>query len=617
MPGRVRSGTGRVARRGASSPVVPVVVVLAFALLMAVLWWRSHLSGAEARVQQAIAARLARASTAAADPVERALRRFYERRGKAPAWSDGRRPNVAALACVDLLRGAAAEGLDANDYADSTLAGEVTRTGAPGSRGLLPDADRLAGLDLALTRGFLRYARDVHDGRLPRGALDPAWAADRDTLDLVRRLRHALDGPLAAGERPDLAPEREDYRRLREGLARYRAIAAAGGWRALPPGPVLQRGAVGAGVLALRRRLAAEGDSTGSSPEFDATLASALRAFQERHGLRPSGRLDEPTRAALDVGAAERARQISMNLERERWLPAVLREPHVVVNVPDFHLELRDSGRTVLRSRVVVGEPRNPTPIFSAKLSTIVLNPTWRLPRRIVFEETVPAFRRDTSWLRRHHMRVFYTRAAKRLEVPPHRVDWRAAEEDTFSYLVVQDPGDENPLGRIKLMCPNPHDVYLHDTPAKGYFSAAVRAYSHGCVRVQKARGLAEWLLARDTLAAERANVWRGRARPRDVRDSMDAVFDSLVTRSVTLRERVPVHFLYRTAWVDSAGAVQFRRDLYGFDRRLGQALRHGRTADFVLNPPVEWGVKHRSTPAAPAGQTAPLREVPPERLPD
>ncbi len=614
MPGRARSGTGRAARRGAS-PVVPVVVVLAFALLMAVLWWRSHLSGAEARVQQAIAARLARDSTAAGDPVERALRRFYERRGKAPAWSDGRRPNAAALTCVDLLRDAAADGLDADDYADSTLAGEVARTGAPGSRDLLPDADRLAGLDLALTRGFLRFARDVHDGRLPGAALDPAWAAGRDTLDLVRALRHALDGPLAAGERPDLAPEREDYRRLREGLARYRTMVAAGGWRTLPAGPVLQRGALGAGVAALRRRLAAEGDSTGSSPEYDAALARALRAYQARHGLRESGVLDGPTRAALDVSAAGRVRQIAMNLERERWLPAVLREPHVVVNVPDFHLELRDSGRTVLRSRVVVGEPRNPTPIFSAKLSTIVLNPTWRLPRRIVFEETVPAFRRDTSWFRRHDMRVFYTRAAKRLEVPPHAVDWRAAEEDTFAYLVVQDPGDENPLGRVKLLCPNPYDVYLHDTPAKGYFSAAVRAYSHGCVRVQEVRGLAEWLLARDTLVAERANVWRGRARPRDVRDSLDAVLDSLATRWVALRERVPVHFLYRTAWADSAGAVQFRDDLYGLDRRLGEALRRDRTADFVLNPPVEWGEKHRSTPAAPAAGTAPLREVAPERV--
>jgi murein L,D-transpeptidase YcbB/YkuD len=590
---------------------VPVLVVLAFAAVMGVLWWRSHLSGAEARVRDALVAALERDDDD--DPVERALRRFYERRGHRPAWSDGRRTGAAAAGCVALLRGAAAEGLDADDYADSTLAAEAERLREPGINGLLPDPARLATLDLALTRGFLRCARHAHDGRLPSGALDPAWAAERDTLDLARTLRRALDGPLAHGEPLDLAPERAEYRRLRDALARYRAIAAAGGWRPLPPGPVLKRGAHGAGVLALRRRLAAEGDSTGRSPEFDAALARALRAFQARHGLRESGAVDSATRAALNVSAADRVRRIAVNLERERWLPAELREPHVVVNVPDFHLEVRDSGRVALRSRVVVGEPRNPTPTFSARLGTIVVNPTWRLPRRIVVEETVPDFARDTSWFRRHQMRVMYTRAPQPIRVSPHGVDWAAAEEDTFGYLVVQDPGPENPLGRIKLMCPNPHDVYLHDTPAKGYFSAAVRAYSHGCVRVQEARPLAEWLLARDTLVAERANLWRGKPRPRDVRDSLDAVIDSLTTRWVALRERVPVHFLYRTAWVDSAGAVQFRDDLYGLDRRLAEALRDGKAARFVLNPPVEWGEKHRAVPLA-ATRPAPLKRAPAER---
>jgi L,D-transpeptidase YcbB len=593
--------------------------VVVLALVVGVLWWRSHLSQAEARVRDAIAERLARDSTHADDPVERALRRFYERRGHRPAWSDGRRPIGAAQACVDLLADAGAEGLDAEDYADSALAGEAARLDAPGLGGLLPDPFRLADHDLALSRGFLRLARDAHDGRLSSGALDPAWVAGRDTLDLGRTLRSVLDGHgLASGERPDLAPEREDYRRLRDALTRYRAIVRAGGWRAVAAGPTLKRGDRGGLVLDLRRRLAAEGDSTGRSLEFDAALAQALRAFQARHGLRESGAVDSATRAALNVGAAERVRQIEMNLERERWLPVVLHEPCVIVSLADFTLEVRDSGRTMLRSRVVVGEPRNPTPTFSAKLNTIVLNPTWRLPRRILVEETVPESARDTSWFRRHHMRVYYTRAAKPIEVPPGGVDWGAAEEDTFSYLVIQDPGPENPLGRIKLMCPNPYDVYLHDTPAKGYFSAAVRAYSHGCVRVQAARPLAEWLLARDTLVAERAHLWRGRPRPRDVRDSMDAVIDSLVTRWITLRERVPVHFLYRTAWVDSGGNVQFRADLYGLDRRLDEALRGGKAARFVLNPPVEWGEKHRAATAAPVPRTAakpaPLLIVPPER---
>jgi L,D-transpeptidase YcbB len=614
MSAKQRRASGR-ARQG----MLPLLLALGVvAVTTGVLWWRTHQSQAEARVRKAIVERLARDSTAGADPVERALRRFYQRRGHRPAWSDGHRPTADALRCADILADAGSEGLDAADYADSALVGGAVGPPPRGLAGLLPDPTRLADFDLTLSRGFLRYARGVHDGRLPAAALDPAWSAGRDSLDLVATLRRALDGHLDARSLAGLAPDREDYRRLRDALARYRAFATAGGWRALPPGPVLGRGDLGAGVLALRRRLSAEGDSTGRSPEFDAALARTLRAYQARYGLRESGTLDAATRAALDVSAAERVRQIAMNLERERWLPATLGEPCVVVNVPDFRLEVRDSGRVALRSRVVVGEPRNPTPTFSAKLSTIVLNPTWRLPRRILVDETLPGAMRDTSWFSRHHMRVLYTRAAKPIEVSPRGVNWRAAEEDTFAYLVIQGPGPDNPLGRIKLMCPNPYDVYLHDTPAKGYFSAAVRAYSHGCVRVQEARGLAEWLLARDTLVAERAHLWRGRPRPRDVRDSLDTVLDSLATRWVALRERVPVHFLYRTAWVDSAGSVQFRDDLYGLDRRFRAALRDGRTADFVLNPPVEWGEKHRTTPVVPvplpAARPAPLRPVPPER---
>jgi murein L,D-transpeptidase YcbB/YkuD len=607
----------RRAARGGTPPLVPALVVAAAALLLLLLWWHGHLSRAEARVRDAITERLTRAPYDARDPVARALRRFYERRGRRPAWSDGRRLGDEAAAAVALLRDAAVEGLEPDDYADSALVRTAGRLGRRHVGTLPPDPARLAELDLALTRGFLRYARDVHDGRLPAGALDSTWVAGRDSLDLVRALRQALDGPLARGERPDYAPERTDYHRLHDALVRYRGFVAAGGWRPLPDGSTLRRGVRGARVAALRRRLAAEGAATGDSPEFDAGLARAVRDFQARHGLAESGAVDSATRAALNVSPADRAWQIAMNLERERWLPAAFREPHVLVNVPDFQLEVRDSGRVMLRSRVVVGEPRNPTPTFSAKLNTVVLNPTWRLPRRILVEETVPEFARDTSWFRRHRLRVYYTRAERPIEVPPRGVNWRTAEEDTFSYLVIQDPGPENPLGRVKLMCPNPYDVYLHDTPAKGYFSAAVRAYSHGCVRVQEARALAEWLLARDTLVAERAHLWHGKPRPRDVRDSLDAVLDSLKTRWVALHERVPVHFLYRTAWVDSAGAVQFRADLYGLDRRLDTALRSGHPRRFVLNPPVEWGEKHRATPLpekpARAAKPPPPRLVPPE----
>jgi murein L,D-transpeptidase YcbB/YkuD len=595
--------------RSSSQILIRVVLGLALVAVLAsagALWWLSRPSRAERLVRHAIGILLAHEAKAPDDRVEAAVFEFYRRHGTRAAWSDGRRASDEALAVVHLLAQAGREGLDPAAYADSSLIREVEALHSPRLAGLLTDPERLAALDLRLTRNFLRYASDIHDGRLPSVALDPDWVAARDTVVLEEVLRRALASHRAAQALADLVPRGEQYRQLRGALATYRELADRGGWPGFPDGPALKRGARGRRVALLRERLALEGYdvTTGDSQKFDLELHRAVRAFQRRNGLHPAGRVGEDTRAALNVTAEERVRQIELNLERQRWMPQSLPEPHIIVSLTDFSLGLRDSGRTVLRSRVVVGEPRNPTPMFSAALSFMVINPTWRLPKRILVEEILPELERDTTYLTQHEMRVMFTQAPRLTEVPHDTVDWTAVEEDTFPYLVVQDPGDENPLGRIKFMCPNEHDVYLHDTPMKHYFSESARAYSHGCVRVQGARELADWLIARDTLLELEERPSRRRARSPDLRDSLAAAIDSLATRRLRLREKVPVHFVYWTAWVDSSGAAHFRKDLYDIDTRLDEALRSGRAAEFVLNPELEWGEKHRKEPLlSPDGQ--------------
>ena len=580
--------------RGTSIVLISILAVVLIAGAGA-LWWLTRPSRAEVLVRRAVQSKLA--SLAGATREDRELLEFYGRRGKRAAWSDGRTPRPEAADFIGMLEKIVPlEGLAPQRYEAEALRLRMDELERGVLRGLLPEPERLADLDLALSRDFLRLASELHDGRVPDSTLDPGWVAARGHIDPVKRLERALRDHTV--ELYDLPPWSAEYVRLGEALVRYRGLASAGGWPELDPGPVLTRGAAGARVLELRRRLALEGDSCGGGREFDAALARAVRTFQARHGLFESGIVDSATRAALNVGASERVRQIELNLERWRWLPRTLPEPCVIVNLPAFALEVRDSGRVLIRSRVVVGEARNPTPCFSAVLSYLVINPTWRVPKRILVEETLPALARDTSWLAKHQMRVLYTHARTLTETPIRAVDWTTVEDDTFPYLVIQDPGDENPLGRIKLMCPNPHDVYLHDTPLKGYFSAAARAYSHGCVRVEKAREIADWLLARDTLLETQGLLGLRTPRVPDLRDSLAAAIESLATRTVGLKHRVPVHFLYWTAWVDSSGAVQFRDDLYGIDHRLDQALRTGEVAGFVLNPPLEWGEKHRGQPA-------------------
>jgi murein L,D-transpeptidase YcbB/YkuD len=587
--------------------LIAVAVSLA-ALVAALVWlWRDrHVPGPMARASEAIRMLLAEdgphRGAVPSDRVRRALFDFYRRGGHRPAWSDGRRPDVAAFEMVRVLGGAGAEGLEPTEYESPALAREldaITRKW----RAAPPES--LARFDVRLTRASLRYAGDLHYGCLPDSALDPGWIAARDNVDLSRALRKALKSRDLAGTLAGLAPRDSAYRSLRDALGRYRAIAARGGWPVFPDGPTLSRGARGEPVAALVRRLAYEDDvdTTAREPAFDARVERAVRRFQARHGVHVTGGVGPATRAALNVTAAARVRQIALNLERCRWLSRAVTEPCIVVNLPDYHLALHDSGRVVLAMGVVVGERRNPTPVFSDTVTYLELNPLWRVPKRIVVEEILPALRRDTTYLAKNHMRVMFNRAIVPVEVPYATVDWTAIEQDTFPYLVSQDGGPDNPVGRLKFMCPNEYDVYLHDTPAQNYFQMAARAFSHGCVRVERPLELADRLLE-GTLEAPR--------------DSVDVILASGLHRYIGLKRRMPVHLLYWTAWRDSEGTVQFREDLYDIDRRLDEALRSRRRDAFVLNPPVEWGTLHRrdgATPAsgreAGAGANDPLRPKP------
>jgi murein L,D-transpeptidase YcbB/YkuD len=488
---------------------------------------------------------------------------FYERRLYRPAWSDKRGPTRLADDLVGALRRADLEGLRSEDYHLAGIEAVLAAVRADAKRGPAIAPDRWAELDLLLTDAFLVYGAHLLAGRVDPETLRPEWVANRRSADVAAVLEAALASGHIAGALEKLTPHHQGYRRLREALARYREVAARGGWPAIPDGSTLQRGGRGHPVELLRERLRLEDDlgpaEEGDADLFDEALEQAVRKFQRRHGLEPDGAVSDATLAALNVRVERRVEQLELNLERWRWLPQDLGRRHIIVNIAAFELEVVDGEAVVLSMRVVVGRPYNRTPVLSDTMRYLVLNPYWHVPRSIAAEELLPKVRRDPSYLARYKVRVFPGSSPDAREVDPATVDWSAVTPAAFPFRLRQDPGPLNALGRVKFMFLNKYNVYLHDTPARPLFEESQRDFSHGCIRIQQPIELALYLLRQD-------RRWN--------RDALLRALDGAVDRSMPLPEPMPIHLLYWTAWADGDGTIQFRRDIHGRDRPLLEALR-------------------------------------------
>jgi len=504
---------------------------------------------------------------AAGEPVyaSLALPSFYERRLYRPAWSDERGPTRLADDLIDAIRRSDLEGLRSEDYHLAGIEAVLAAVRADAKRGsaLAPPPDRWAELDLLLTDAFLVYGAHLFAGRVNPETLRPEWVSNRRTADIAVVLEAALASGNIAGSLEALDPPEVGYRRLREALARYRAVAAAGGWLPIPDGSV-RAGDRGAAVTALRQRLSLEDGLVGESENpdgelFDAGLEQALETFQRRHGLTADGVVNSATRAELNVPVARRVEQLELNLERWRWLPKDLGRRHIIVNIAAFELEVMDGDSVVMSMRVVVGRPFDRTPVLSDTMRYLVLNPYWHVPSNIATTELLPKLKRDPSYLARYKLRVFPSSRLDAQEVDPATVDWSTITAAHFPFLLRQDPGPRNALGRIKFMFLNKYHVYLHDTPARPLFEETQRDFSHGCIRIQHPIELAVYLLRND---------------PRWDRDALLAALDDAEDRTVPLPEPMPIHLLYWTAWADADGTIQFRRDIHDRDLPLFTALR-------------------------------------------
>jgi murein L,D-transpeptidase YcbB/YkuD len=488
--------------------------------------------------------------------------RLYAVHDSSPLWFQDGRPTPAARTAIDALLGAGSHGLEPEDYDAATLDSVARRSGgAP-----LPAPER-GRVDLMLSVNLVRYLDDLHRGRtkgaagsgsLGRIAL-PDWAA------AIRRAR-ALDslGALVNHAAPTLT----QYRNLRALLEHYRALAASGGFAPLPGGaPLVPEGGYAA-MTELRRRLTLLGDldariAVEDDSSYGGALVEAVRRFQRRHGLAADGIIGPATLAALNVPPARRVRQIELALERLRWLPPLGREPFLVVNIPAFRLLGFDSaggtGAPSFSSRVVVGRALDTeTPVLYELLRYVEFRPYWNVPRSILVNEVLPRLLREPGYLRAHHMEIVGRAEGSLGDVVTDDLRRRLARGEL---RIRQRPGPSNALGLVKFVFPNAASVYLHDTPETELFERSRRDFSHGCIRVEDAEALAQWVL-RDQ------PVWGT--------DQVAGALNGTAPWRALLSRPMPVAIVYTTAVASPEGVAWFFEDIYGHDRRLDEVLRAG-----------------------------------------
>lgn len=476
-----------------------------------------------------------------------ALRDYYGEPENPLLWITDGRANDKARHLIRAFKSVDDDALNPEAYSYSLLETLKNET-APAS---------LADLEITLSRALLDYALHMTAGQIKPSEADSAMKIYPEGPDPADVLAEALITPDMFRFAASFQPATQRYVRLKAKLSEFRAMARAGAWTIIPEGETLKEDMEDERVPLLRERLIQSGHlapDTHDGSIYDGALVDAVKLFQERHGLAVDGVIGPNTLKEINVTIDTRIRQMELNLERRRWMSDDLGEFFVHVNLADQNLKVVRYPKTIYTARVVVGKPYHATPVFSRDMDHVVINPYWNVPYSIATKEYLPKLKSNAGALTSQNIRVL----ANGNEVSPYAINWASYSRGNFPFRLRQEPGPKNALGRIKFMFPNEHNVYIHDTPAKSLFNKALRAYSHGCVRVQDPAKLAEVLLGREG--------WS--------RDRIDGQIASGNRKIVSLSETIPVHITYLTAWVNKDGSTHFRRDVYGRDKKLDQALK-------------------------------------------
>lgn len=485
-----------------------------------------------------------------------AVNEFYQQRDYLPVWFDEEnRQTLLAKNVLSLFERADDEGLEPRDYLDDELSEKVSRSANMDSR-------QSALSDYLFTKSVMRYISHMHGGKLRIPEIEAVWPYVQQTKEDVEFLAEGLRNDDLLERLIKFSPQHEQYQKLKKMLHELRqGRRSKAVWTRLPDLGDLKFQQKNPKVVLLRQRLIQAGDLPPGDEKnqmFDNDLKQAIMRYQYRNGLPTTGQPGPKTTSVLNVPVEKRIEQIIVNMERWRHVPLRFEPRHVVVNVPGFELMAIKNGVSELSMRVIIGEKELPTPVFSARLDQVILNPEWHVPRTIAIKEMLEKIHADANYLTDNNLYLTRLDGDQRTVIDPAEIPWPLLGENYFPYEIHQRPGRLNPLGKYKFSIPNRHDVYLHDTPFKSLFKNNQRDMSHGCVRLESPEKLAQFILGNDS-------YWT----PTQIAQTTSAGQQHIIH----LRETVPVDIVYFTAWVNQSGQINFFPDVYALDEPIAKAV--------------------------------------------
>lgn len=483
------------------------------------------------------------------------LNEFYDQRHHRSIWFENEKFKRDPEPLLKEIKNSYAEGLNPADYHLQFIEACIS------DKDLFADQclDKRALLDILLTNAYLNLASDYLNGKIDAEIIIDDYNYQADRLEVQNLLSALIKKGDAAQILQKKLPKTDNYQNLKEKLAVYRDSEKISEWPEIDNGELLAEKAEGERVGQLINNLTARNYLNPSQIRdnnyFDQNVKRAVVRFQNNNGLKADGVVGDKTLKALNISKDQRIKQLIINMERWRWLPENLGRRYIYVNIADYGLKLYEDDQIIMEMKTIVGQEQRSTPVFSDTIKYLVINPYWYVPKSIAVKDKLPLIKKNHNYLKENNYSLFqYTGNNKLEEVDPAEIDWSKINKNNFNYLLRQNPGDENALGRVKFMFPNRFSIYLHDTPGRYLFSENDRSFSSGCIRIEKPVDLAEYLLSNH-------QEWN--------REKIEAEMKKDKEKIVYLKNPIKIYLQYNTAWVDELGYLNFREDIYSRDQKI------------------------------------------------